>query len=37
MEHLTVNFNGRKVQLRIYDWEREVMPTVARKLGASVA
>lgn len=37
METMTVNYRGRKVAMRVYEWEREVMPTVARRLGASIA
>ena len=37
MEHITINYAGRKVALRVYDWEREAMRKVARKLGVSIA
>ena len=37
MENMTISYRGRKVQLRVYDYEREDYRRVARRLGAAIA
>ena len=34
---MTIEYAGRKVALRVYDWEREAMRKVARRLGLAIA
>jgi hypothetical protein len=37
MEKMTINFAGRKVVLRVYDYEREAMRKAAQRLGVTLA
>lgn len=36
MEHLTIELAGHKVQMRVYDYEREAMEQAAVKLGVTL-